>query len=269
MGKMSVISTSIACPYLSGVAEPNEAFVLNSIVGLVFSGTMDKPIDMSNVTPSSDAWTLFHGTVSGTTAIKGIYLEITSTKTSGSTEGIRAEGIGNAASGTQSIRGGNFKANVLASKTVNQLVGVYAQASYNNGSITATDVIGLGVLISQGDSLTASGDVTGAKIHLQTRGNESISGDHVAVNLINEAVGGNGLKLGAWILVEESNLSGGVHGADYLIDCGTNTDIVDTAVLRLGDDGAVNADAGDKTGTAAGFLTVVVGASTRYIQLYS
>jgi len=60
------------------------------------------------------------------------------------------------------------------------------------------------------------------------------------------------------------------QGFNYLIDAmhATNHPI-HTAFARLSDDGTVCADAGDKTGAAAGWITVIIGASTRYIQLYS
>jgi len=59
-------------------------------------------------------------------------------------------------------------------------------------------------------------------------------------------------------------------GFTYLIDAmhATNHPIR-TAFARLSDDGTVCADTGDKTGTAAGWVTVIIGAATRYIQLYS
>jgi hypothetical protein len=70
-----------------------------------------------------------------------------------------------------------------------------------------------------------------------------------------------------------TTLSGGIKAAGYLIDGGTSTDLLGTAVLRVPDDGTVchDTDTGDGTAIArsdfAGYLTVVVGTATRYIPL--
>ena len=53
--------------------------------------------------------------------------------------------------------------------------------------------------------------------HLQTVGDEDIGG-HYGLLLTNEAVGGNGLKLDAYISCGSTNLSGGVMAADAIID---------------------------------------------------
>lgn len=44
---------------------------------------------------------------------------------------------------------------------------------------------------------------------------------------------------------------------------------ITTATIQTTDDGTINGDTGDTTGTPDGFITVVVGAATRRIQLYS
>lgn len=180
----------------------------NSITaGITFAGTITTPIDMSSMTPSGSLWTLFNGTVSGTTAIKGIYLEITSSKTSSSTEGIRAEAISDAASGTATIRGGNFKANINAGKTVTNLEGVLAHASYANGGCTITTVKGLGALVSTASSATLT-NVYGATVHVQTNGSESVSGNYVGLRIENEAIGGVGKEMDSAIQIVDTNVSG-------------------------------------------------------------
>jgi len=60
-------------------------------------------------------------------------------------------------------------------------------------------------------------------------------------------------------------------GFNYAIDAlGATYNPIRTAFIRAHDDGTVCADTGDKTGGGAnGWITVVVGTATRYIQLYA
>lgn len=72
----------------------------------------------------------------------------------------------------------------------------------------------------------------------------------------------------AAIRIERGNATN--RGFTYIIDAMHATlHPIYTAFARLSDDGTICADAGDKTGVAAGWITVIVGAATRYIQLYS
>ena len=242
--------------------------------GIDFAGTFDKPIDMSGLTCGSEMWTLFHGTVSAATAVKGIYLEITSTKTSSSTEGIRAEGIGNAASGTATIRGGNFKANILSGKKATMLEGVLAHASVAEGTITGiTTIKGLGAFVSSGAGLNTT-NLYGATVLVQTRGDETIGTNDVVIQLQNEAVGGNGRQMDSFIQFIGTNLSGGIKSATYLIDAGTVTDLVATAFMRLGDDEVMaSVDHADKLNDISstandGWIKVYIGGEKKYIALY-
>lgn len=232
-----------------------------SIVPFSYSGT--------EVTRALDA-----ALSSTTEAIKAIYTEATSDKTSSSTEGIRAEGIGNAASGTPSIRGGNFKANMNASKTTGVLEGILAHASVAEGSVTvATHVKGLAAFVSSGASATIA-NLYGGMIHVQTRGDETVTTDDVLLSLQNEAVGGNGRAMDSWIQLKTTNLSS-VNGAGYAVDGGVATDVLNTAVMRFGDDQTICSDDNqailvDISATAnAGFMKVIVGTSTKYIALYN
>ncbi len=98
---------------------------------------------------------------------------------------------------------------------------------------------------------------------------ETITNDEM-LRMENEAVGGNGRQLDSFIRCMTTSLSGGIKGAAYLIDGGTTTNLLATAVLRLPDDEVTAWD--DATGvgdTEAGALKVVVGTATRYIQLFS
>ena len=47
---------------------------------------------------------------------------------------------------------------------------------------------------------------------MQTRGDETI-GTHAGINIVNEAVGGNGIKMDAYITCAETSLSGGMKCA--------------------------------------------------------
>ncbi|MCK4760512.1 MAG: hypothetical protein KAT69_10715 [Candidatus Aminicenantes bacterium] len=232
------------------------------------------PIDFSNMTASSTLWTLFNGIVSSDTAVKGIYLEITSTKTSSQTEGIRAEGIGNAASGTATIRGGHFKANILAGKKATMLEGVLAHASVAEGTITGlTNLKGLSAFVSSGAGLNVT-NLYGATIHVQTRGDETVGTNDVVLQVQNEAVGGNGRQMDSFIQLVGTNLTGGIKGATYLIDAGTVTDLVGTAFMRLGDDEVMaSVDHADKLNDISstandGWIKVVIAGETKYIALY-
>lgn len=166
-----------------------------SVIPFSYSGTA--------VTRALDA------TLSSTTdSIKAIYVEATSAKTSSSTEGIRAEAIGNAASGTANIRGGNFKANMNASKVAGLIEGVLAHASVANGTIvgSSTTVKGLGAFVSSGAGLDIQ-HLYGATVLVQTRGDETISGNHVGLRIENEAVGGAGKEMGSAIQIVDTNVS--------------------------------------------------------------
>lgn len=132
---------------------------------------------------------------------------------------------------------------------------------------------GLLVNIDSAASVTYGTQLTAAHIRMHTRGDETMSGVDEMLRLENEAVGGNGRQLDSFIRCMGSTLSGGIKAAAYLIDAGTGTDTMATAVLRVGDDGTIahDTDTGDGTAIArsdfAGYLTVIVGSATRYIPL--
>jgi len=46
------------------------------------------------------------------------------------------------------------------------------------------------------------------------------------------------------------------------------TGVPTAQLIKATDDGTITADTGDMTGTASGFMKVLIGAATRYIQLY-
>lgn len=211
-----------------------------------------------------------------TAANNGIWVTLKSNVTSGDLSGARIKVHGTRlSSGGASVRGVYSQAIADTASSFNIILqGGLFVASYEGGSVTATDIYGVTGFINEGASLTASGNLAAIQGHLQTRGDETVSGTYTGLLLTNEAVNGNGSKLDAYITCTETSLAGGIHGADYLIDCGTNTDIIDTAILRVGDDQTIASDDNqsilvDISATAnAGFLKVVVGTSDKYIALY-
>lgn len=213
------MSTKITPTYLGNVV----------VKGITIKETSTIPFEVDAL----GVWTAIKIVASEAIAMKAIYTEVTSSKTSSSTEGIRAEAIGNAASGTAAIRGGNFKANMNASKQAALIEGVLAHASYAAGSITATEVKGLGVLISQGASLTVT-DLYGIHVNEQTRGDETIAGDDALICLENEAVGGNGREVAAGILLKGTNLGGGTKALTVLLDAtGASLSVSETDMVTL------------------------------------
>lgn len=117
-------------------------------------------------------------------------------------------------------------------------------AKVSAGTATVTNIRALTGHISIGNTLIVSGDVCAVNAHVQTRGNESITGAHCGVFIKNEAVGGNGITLKQAIYITEAYLGGGEKGYGILIDASTATlDISDTTIVTLmkfkGADGTV------------------------------
>jgi hypothetical protein len=73
----------------------------------------------------------------------------------------------------------------------------------------------------------------------------------------------------AAVKVERGNTTN--TGFAYIIDAmHTTRHPISTAFARLSDDGTICADTGDKTaGGVSGWITVIIGTATRYIQLYA
>ena len=213
---------------------------------------------------------------SETLATNGVWVTLKSTVTSGDLTGGRFKATTlRGTSGGPNVRGVYGQAlSDTASKFAGLLQGGLFVASYVGASTTATNVYGVTGFISDGAGLTTSGNVAAVQAHLQTYGNENITGTHAGVLITNEAVGTTGSKMDAFISCGISSLSGGIHGADYLIDAGISANTIDTAFVRLPDDGTIvsvtnGSILNDISATTnAGFIKVLVGSNTRYIAVY-
>lgn len=151
--------------------------------------------------------------------IYGLRLFVSRTNTDASekaTRGIRAEADMGAGAKCALLEAGLFTAKV------------------SSGTATVTDIRALTGHISIGDTLIVSGDVCALNAHIQTRGNETITGAHCGVLIKNEAHGGTGITLKQAIYITEAYLSGGEKGYGILIDASTATlDISDTTKVTL------------------------------------
>jgi len=195
-----------------------------------------------------------------------IYLNRTCSATSGNIYGLRMFVSGTGAS-TGMCRGIRCEADMGDTASASLLEAGLFTAKVSSGSATVTNIRALTGHLSIGSGLTVSGDVVCVNAHMQTRSDESISGTHATVYCKNEAVGGSGLKMDAFIYCTTASLGGSAKGADYLIDGGTDTDLLATAFLRVPDD-AATADA-DGGSTADGWIKVVIGTQTTYIPTYN
>jgi len=200
-----------------------------------------------------------------------MYIGRTSSATSGNIYGLRMFTSGTGVS-TGAIRGIRCEADAGDTASASLLEAGLFTAKVSSGDATVTNIRALSGTVSIGSGLTVSGDVVCVNAHMQTRSDEDITGSHAGVYIKNEAVGGTGLTMDAYILCTYASLSGGEDGAEYLIDGGTSTDLLGTAFLRIPDD-AVTADANGSSGSGAsttwgafdGWIKVVIGTQATYI----
>ena len=187
------------------------------------------------------------------------------TATSGTFTGMRLRSGVNPTSGSNSVDNLLAQVSVESGKDAATVNVVFAEIIPKGTNTITTGR----VLLLNADSAASQTMTTQIIAHLRvhTRGDETITNDEM-LRLENEAVGGNGRQLDSYIRVMGTTLSGGIKGAAYLIDAGTGTDILATALLRIGDDQVVGWDT-QNTGTSSGSIKVVVGTATRYIQLFS
>lgn len=197
---------------------------------------------------------------------QSLYIYRTSSGTGGNIYGIRLFASGTGVS-TGAVRGVRAEADAGDTASASLLEAGLFTAKVSSGTATVTNIRALTGHVSIGAGLTVSGDVVCVNAHMQTRSDESISGDHCGVYIKNEAVGGTGLTMGAYIVCAYASLSGGEDGAEYLIDGGTSTDLLGTAFLRIPDDG-VTADA-DGGSTASGWIKVTIGSQATFIPTYN
>jgi hypothetical protein len=236
--------------------------------------SVNNALDFTNMTPGTDTGGTFikagtgpSGKVAFSTASqKGIAIYMDNTATSGTFTGMRLRSGANPASGANSVDNLLAQVSIESGKnatTVNS--GFFEVIPKGTNTVTTARV-----LLCNADSAASQTMTTQIIGHFRvhTRGDETITNDEM-IRLENEAVGGNGRQLDSYIRCVPTNLSGGIKGAAYLIDGGTATTLLATAVVRLPDDGVTASDAAEISATSAGWLKIVVGSSTRYINLYS
>ena len=230
---------------VSGDFEVTGTTFLDGILDITPSAASAYPLRISGTAIlNSGEQAIYINTPSETVATNGIWITLGSTVTSGDLTGIRSRVTGNAASAGANVRGAYLEAKGGASKFAAMLEGALIHADYSAGSVTVSgDVRGLAVQISQGTGLNAA-NLYGILTNIQTRGNETITGDDVGLMIRNEAVGGTGRQMDSAIKIAELNLSGGVKGFGYGIDLtgasyGT-ADIRLTSGGKIASAGAIN-----------------------------
>jgi len=258
----------------------HEAYIENSDIGIELKAATDGILISGattyaiRATGTINSGCFVYANITQTSACYGgIWMALTSSVTSGDVMGMKSVTTGTGASGTANVRAMHGQAKIGASGFADNVDGILAEVSVAAGSADTQHVACLRAHFSQGASFV--NDLTFYVIHgrCQTVGTETFSGNNALLGLENQAVGGNGKKLNAIIEAKYTSLSGGVHAADYLIDGGTATDLIDTAILRLPDDGSVCHDTDTGSGTDlqfsdfTGYITVVIGTATRYIPL--
>lgn len=128
-------------------------------------------------------------------------------------------------------------------------------AKVSSGTATVTNIRALTGHISIGNTLIVSGDVCAVNAHVQTRGNESITGAHCGVFIKNEAVGGNGITLKQAIYITEAYLGGGEKGYIVLVDASTASLDVhssdEVALMKFKDSAGTVVTMSYKVGTGA------------------
>ncbi len=209
------------------------------------------------------------GLAFGTAGQRAFALYLRCTATSGTFIGMRLRSIADPASGTPNIDNLLCQASVIASKDAGVV-----NSGFFELVTKGTNVVGTGrCLLTNVDSaasVTYNDALINTHLRTHTRGDETMSGVDEMLRIENEAVGGNGRQMDSFIRCMEAAMSGGIKAAGYLIDAGTSTSLLATAVLRLPDD-EVTAwdDATDSGDSEAGAIKVVIGSAVRYIQLYS
>ncbi len=198
---------------------------------------------------------------------RGMAIFMDNTATSGTFTGMRLRSGVNPSSGANSVDNLLAQVSVESGKNATTVNVIFAEIIPKGTNTITTGR----VLLLNADSAASQTMTTQIIAHLRvhTRGDETITNDEM-LRLENEAVGGNGRELDSFIRVMGTSLSGGIKGATYLIDGGTATNLLSTAILRVPDDEVTAWD--DATGVGdseAGALKVVVGSAVRYIQLFS
>lgn len=249
--------------------------------GINFTGTAERAIDFGSMTvgTTTDGVLMRAGTGIGASGLefgtagqRAIALYLRPTAILGTFKGMRLRSIADPASGS-SLSMDNFhsQASIIAGKDA---------AVVNSGFFelipkgTNTITYGRGMLIGCDSAAAVTyTDLTLAHVRAHTRGDETMNGVDEMFRIENEAVGGSGRQMDSFIRCMETSMSGGIKSAAYLIDAGTGTNLLATAIMRLPDDGSVceASGAGDGTSILAshfiGYGTIVVGSTTMYVPL--
>lgn len=162
-----------------------------------------------------------------------LYISHISSATSGNQYGVRLFISGTGVS-TGMIRGIRCEADMGEAAEATLLEAGLFTAKVSSGDAVVDNIRILSAHLSIGKDLVVSGDVVAVNAHIQTRGNEDISGVHCGVYVKNEAVGGTGKTLDSAIYVTEAYLGGGEKGYGVLIDASTaELDVHDTDRVTL------------------------------------
>jgi hypothetical protein len=251
--------------------------VIGYTAGIVASGSFQRVFDIQPTLGSStDGVIMRVGAGIGANALampnggRGFALYFRNVTASGTLTGVRLRTVNDPASGASSSDSLLCQASVVASKNATTINAGFFEVIQKGTNVIATNRVLLCNLDSAA-SVTVTDQII-AHFRVHTRGDETITNDEM-LRLENEAVGGNGRQLDSYIRCVPTNISGGITSAAYLIDGGTSTTLLGTAVLRVPDDGTVchDTDSGpaaslDKN-DLSGYITVVVGTATRYIPL--
>lgn len=160
--------------------------------------------------------------ISGTATGSFWWINYTSSAISGNIYGFRMEIQGTGVS-TGAIRGIRCEAQMGDTASASLLEAGLFTAKVSEGTATVTNIRALSGHVSIGSGLTVSGDVVCVNAHMQSRGDESVTGVHAPVYIKNEAVGGTGLKMDAAVYITVASLGGGCKGYECLIDASTAT----------------------------------------------
>ncbi len=210
------------------------------------------------------------GSVFSTAGTRAFALYLQCTATTGTFTGMRLRSILNPASGSAtSANNLHCQASVMDSKDA-----AVVNCGFFEVVLKGTnDVDWVRCLLTNLDSpatSTYSAGLINTHLRTHTAGAETMGGVDEQLRIENEAVGTTGRQMDSFIRCMATSMSGGIKGADYLIDGGVATSLLGTAVLRLPADSVTAWDtASDSGDTEAGAIKVVIGTATRYIQLYS
>jgi len=251
--------------------------IIGYTAGIVWSGSFQRCMDIQpTIGTTTDGAVMRVGAGIGTSGLafgtasqRAFAFYLRPTATSGTFTGMRLRCIADPASGAVSIDNLLCQTSVVASKNATTINSGFFEI-IPKGTNTIGTARCILTNVDSAASVTYSSGLINTHLRMHTRGDETMSGVDEMLRIENEAVGGNGRQMDSFIRCMETNMSGGTKAAAYLIDAGTSTSLLATALFRFPDDEVTAWDTATGTGdTEAGALKVVVGSATRYIQLFS